>query len=313
MSNNEQRFTRLLEKYRSNTLSHQEYQEFLELAGIPGASDTIDKMSEEDWKESKAILRRAGIRADQPPKRRLPVARLLWGSAAAAAILITAFLFWPQSRLAEPLTYQTGYGETRTILLPDSSSVLLNANSRLVWDTGWKKKGKRDLTLDGEAFFDVKKVNGMEFVVQSDHIKVKVLGTTFNFRSRRGLAHVFLESGKVDLEIPELQEQSVALTPGNAVLYDSEKKDLRIETSSSLNQSASWVEGMLEFENTSLGNILDHLEGLYGKKFKAEDKAILERRMDLSLPYSNWDLIRKVLEISLDVKFTENQDTIVVH
>ncbi len=313
MNNNEQRFTRLLEKYRNNTLSHQEYQEFLKLAGIPGAPDTIDKMSEEDWKESKTILRRAGIRADQPQKRRLPVARLLWGSAAAAAILIAAFLFWPQNRLTEPLTYQTGYGETRTILLPDSSSVLLNANSRLVWDSGWKKKGKRDLTLDGEAFFDVKKVNGMEFVVQSDHIKVKVLGTTFNFRSRRGLSHVFLESGKVDLEIPELQEQSVALTPGNAVLYDSEKKDLRIETSSSLNQSASWVEGMLEFENTSLGNILDHLEGLYGKKFKAEDKAILERRMDLSLPYSNWDLIRKVLEISLDVKFTESQDTIVVH
>lgn len=312
MSNND-RFMRLLEKYRNNTLSPQEYREFLELVGDPAAFEVIDRISGEDWKESKNILQRMETAPVQPRERRLPVLRILWGVAASVAILVAAFLFRPGSPLTEPLAYETGYGETRTILLPDSSTVLLNANSRLVWDTDWKKEHRRNVTLEGEAFFEVKKANGMEFVVQSDHIKVKVLGTAFNFRSRNGLSHVFLESGKVDLEIPELQEEPVAMTPGNAIQYDSEKKDLRIESSSSLNRSASWVEGMLAFENASLGDILEHLEELYGKKFTAENKTILDKRMDLSLPYSNWDLIRKALEISMDVKFTESRDSIIVH
>jgi len=309
---NHNRIAQLLEKYRDNTLSPEEYRELLELIGDPGAFDLIDQLSKEDWKESESILQRIPASREEPVRRRLPVVRLFLAGAASVALLVVAFLFRPANRASELLTYRTGYGETRTVVLPDSSRVLLNANSRLVWDTGWQEKKKRELTLDGEGYFEVRKTEGMEFVVQSDHMKVRVLGTIFNFRSRKGSAQVFLESGKVDLEIPQLQQQPVALTPGNAVLYDSGKKDLRIEAASSLHRSASWVEGMLEFENASLGGILDHLEELYGKKFRADDPSILEKRLDLSLPYSDWDLIRKALELSLHVKFTEKQDTIFV-
>ncbi len=310
--NHNDRLTRLLEKYRNNTLSPREYQEFLELLGDSDAFDLIDGFSKEDWKESESILLRSREDRQEPVRRRLPVALLLRAGAASVALLIVAFLLWPENKAPALLTYQTGFGETRTVLLPDSSRVLLNANSRLVWDTGWQKKKKRALTLEGEGYFEVRKTDGMEFVVQSDHMNVRVLGTTFNFRSRKGSAQVFLESGKVNLEIPQLQEQPVVLAPGNAVVYDSREKDLRIEPASSLHQSASWVEGMLEFENASLGGILNHLEDLYGKKFRAGNPAILDKRLDLSLPYSDWDLIRKALELSLDVKFTEKQDTIIV-
>ncbi len=312
MSNSEERFIQLLDKYRNNTLSFREYQEFLELAGDPALQAIIDRQAGDDWKASEEIIRR--MPAGNVQRRPVRIIRLLAASAASIALLVAALLFWPaQSPVSESLTYQTGYGETRSILLPDSSTVLLNANTRLVWNTGWEKKGRRDMTLEGEAFFEVKKVNGMEFVVESDNVKVKVLGTVFNFRSRRGLAHVFLESGKVNLEVPALGRPEVPMMPGDAIHYDNEKKDLVIETASSLDRSASWVEGMLEFQDESLGTILDHLEELYGKKFKAENKALLEKRMDLSLPYSNWELIRKALELSLHVKFTEKQDTLFVN
>ncbi len=312
MVSNNNRIAQLLEKYRDNTLSPEEYREFLELIGDPDAFGLIDRFAKEDWQESEGILHRTPAGREQQVRRRIPVTRLFWAGAASVALLVAAFLFRSANRVSEPLAYQTGYGETRTILLPDSSTVLLNANSRLVWDTDWQKKKKRELKLEGEGYFEVRRADGMEFVVESDHMKVRVLGTTFNFRSRRGSSHVFLESGKVNLEIPQLQEQPVALTPGNAVLYDSEKKDLRMEAASSLHRSASWVEGMLEFENVELGSILDHMEELYGKKFRAEDPSILKKRLDLSLPYSDWNLIRKVLELSLHVKFTEKQDTIFV-
>jgi transmembrane sensor len=313
VSNND-RIKRLLEKYQTNTLSAEEYQEFLALMAAPGALDTVDELSKEDWKESKRLLRQIETEAapDQPVRRPLPAARLMWSVAASVALLITAFLLWPESHTAKAITYKTGYGETRTILLPDSSSVLLNANSRIVWDSDWKKKKKRTLLLDGEAFFNVKKKDKIAFVVQANPMKVSVLGTTFNLRSRKGHSSIFLQSGKVNLEIPELKQKTLAMTPGNAVVYNSSKRDLRIEPLSSLNKSASWVDGMLEFENAPVGEVLEHLEGLYGKKFVPEDNAILKKRMDLSLPYSNWNLIRNALEISLGVKFTERRDTILV-
>lgn len=303
----------MLSKYRNNTLSPEEYREFLELMGSSEAELAVDRLSEEDWKESEGILLRSNIGRLHRKRRSLPAVRLLSGIAAAVALVVA--IFWMQSGIRTPelISYRTDYGETRTIVLPDSSRVLLNSNSRLVWDAGWRKMKKREVTLEGEGYFEVEKVEGIEFVVQSSHLKVKVLGTVFNFRDRGKTAHVFLESGKVDLEIPGLREHPLTMTPGNAVSYDSEKKDLRVDAASTLHRSASWVEGMLAFENVPLGEILDHLEGLYGKKFRIEDSALVEKRMDVSLPYSNWDLIRKVLEISLDVKFTEGRDSIVVH
>ena len=110
-----------------------------------------------------------------------------WGMGLAASVLF--FLcFYHYKNISQPeqklLSFQTTYGETKRILLPDSSTVLLNANSSISWSTQWKQVGKREVNLKGEAFFDVRKMNGMQFVVQSGGMKVKVLGTVFNVRNR---------------------------------------------------------------------------------------------------------------------------------
>jgi transmembrane sensor len=310
----DQRLTQLLIKYRNNDLSPSEYEEFLLLIGGPESEPIIDAMAERDWQESGEFLREMEVNNERGSRKSYKVIR--WGlmMAASVTLIISLFNYWPlRHQEAESVTHQTGYGETKSIILPDSSKVLLNANTRLSWDNNWKGNGIRRVKLEGEAFFEVKKVNGIEFVVQSGDVKVKVLGTVFNVRNRRGLTDVFLESGKVKLELDNPEKKTVTMEPGNSVHYDDRHMDLVVKESTTLIRNASWVEGMLDFQNESLVDILGHFEELYGKKFQVENKALLSKRMDLSLPYANWELIRKALEISLDVEFEEHENTVIVN
>jgi transmembrane sensor len=311
--NRDQRLTQLLIKYRNNNLSPSEYEEFLLLIGDPESEDIIDAMADQDWKESGEILQGLEIRDANRGRKSYKVVR--WGLMMTASItlVISLFNYWPFDRdEVHFITYQTSYGETKSVTLPDSSKALLNANTRLSWDNDWKRRGIRQVELEGEAFFEVKKVNGAEFVVKSDDVKVRVLGTAFNVRNRRGATDVFLESGKVKLEIDNIKQKTVPMEPGNLVHYDDKRMELVVTESTTLMRNASWVEGMLDFQNEPLSDILGRFEELYGKKFHIQNKALMRKRMDLSLPYANWELIRKALEISLDIEFQERENIVIV-
>ena len=107
-------------------------------------------------------------------------------------LLIGALIFW---RLKAPgrYTVNTDYGKISRLVVPDSSVVVLNANSTIKYEKKWDKNAPRELWLNGEAFFDVKhldndhKIENYErFIVHTNNTTVEVLGTSFDIRERRG-------------------------------------------------------------------------------------------------------------------------------
>ncbi|WP_256003997.1 FecR family protein [Pedobacter deserti] len=80
-------------------------------------------------------------------------------------------------------TLSTEKGQTYRLRLPDGSNVWLNAASSITYTAGLVESGKRRVTLEGEAFFDVAKDKAHPFVVQSNGHQVEVLGTRFNINS----------------------------------------------------------------------------------------------------------------------------------
>lgn len=86
---------------------------------------------------------------------------------------------------AEPNVLATANGETYRVRLPDGSMVWLNASSSITYTTNLLEAGKRKVTLDGEAFFDIRKDKDHPFVVYSRGQQVEVLGTQFNINSYR--------------------------------------------------------------------------------------------------------------------------------
>lgn len=156
-----QLYNQLLEKYRSNHLSEEEFQRFISLINKHGleGKETLDSLAKKDWGPSKGLLKQ--IEKEEKRLKRRAMKRIwVWSSAAAIALLCVTWVFWPK-QVSENIVYKTGYGETQNIELPDGSMVLLNANSRLTWESNWKNTMERQTTLDGEAFFDVAKVENM--------------------------------------------------------------------------------------------------------------------------------------------------------
>lgn len=305
-------FEYLAKKYRSNDLTPEEFEEFIRLLSEEGdVAEGLDRISQEDWKESKKVLENIRI-AQHRQNRRKNFRRWTWSSAAAVVLLLgCVWLFWPQD-IPENIFFHTGYGETKNIELPDGSKVLLNANSKIIWNGAWEKEGLRSVVLEGEAFFDVVKIDAVHFEVNTSDLKVDVKGTEFNVRKRDGETDVFLHSGKVLLEVLGEASQILEMDPGDFVKFDQQEKVLISSTQNVLQQKASWVDGMLDFQDEKMSEILREFENLYGKTFRVEEDKLLERRLDLSLPYADWDLIQKALEIALGVKFTVMEEAIIV-
>lgn len=112
--------------------------------------------------------------------------RILWYHRVAswAAVFLLCLAGWGIYEYVIPPREQTyaAYAEVRTILLPDSTEVTLNRYSTLTCPVRFKGKN-RNVSLSGEAYFEVHKDVRHPFIVQADEVEVKVLGTHFNLEA----------------------------------------------------------------------------------------------------------------------------------
>ncbi|MGD1895272.1 MAG: FecR family protein [Cyclobacteriaceae bacterium] len=113
------------------------------------------------------------------------IRQLIWYRAAVVSgLVLTAALVWFLLKADSLTEYATDYGEIRTLTLPDSSRVTLNANSAIHYAAKWDVDVAREVWLDGEAYFSVTHTqNDQPFIVHvTDGLRVNVLGTEFNVK-----------------------------------------------------------------------------------------------------------------------------------
>ena len=161
----------------------------------------------------------------------------------------------------------TNFGEQQTTILPDGTKVSLNANSTLKFD----KREPRSVSLAGEAFFEVQKkpATNAVFEVHTSDLSVLVLGTSFNVNTRNERTQVFLEEGKVKLNVKDLEQPSIEMDPGDLVAYSKKLNRLQ-ENKKGISglEVASWKSGILQFNDTPLLTALLEIEHVYGIHFE---------------------------------------------
>jgi ferric-dicitrate binding protein FerR (iron transport regulator) len=236
-------------------------------------------------------------------------------SLTAFILIVGGYLFFRET----PNTrYTTGFGQTKTISLPDGSMVKLNANSSLIVAAeGWKNEGEREIWLEGEAFFEVEKRNTSEglpakFQVHSGKVTVEVLGTKFNVNSRHQQTKVVLSSGKVKLNIEkETEKQEVLMEPGELVEVDELNKAVEKRMVDPVHFT-SWTENKLIFENTPLSQIRKLLEDNYGLKWNIENSDLLSKEFTGTAPADEIDILLEKLSLvyNLNLKKVANEVTI---
>lgn len=164
-------------------------------------------------------------------------------------------------------------GQKITTMLPDGTTVTLNADSRLIVPAHFKEN-IREVNLQGEAYFDVARDETRPFVITTDNIKVEVLGTSFNVKSygEGSLGSVAVASGKVAVSKVGSLHEKVDLKPGEKVNF--QPKGLSEKIPFNWEEEFGWKENILLFKGEDLNEILETLRKWYGVKFHIETTRI---------------------------------------
>ncbi|OQP46108.1 hypothetical protein A4H97_31535 [Niastella yeongjuensis] len=211
--------------------------------------------------------------------------------AAAAIIFLTSIGVWQYIRTTGKLVMQTAFGETRQEVLPDGSQVMLNANTSLNYRK-WKEGADREVWVNGEAFFHVKKTaQKTKFIVHTGHFDVVVTGTQFNVINRNSRNNVLLTEGSVTIQG---EGQEVHLQPGEFVEFNNtgiQKKDVNNAP------VLAWTEHKFIFEKTPMKEVADLVADLYGIKVTLANEAAATDSLSGIIPNDNLDEFVQLLTL----------------
>ncbi|MEM9674233.1 MAG: FecR domain-containing protein [Bacteroidota bacterium] len=299
MSQNPQQ---LLQKYFARQCSRAELEELLDYLQAHPEAKEYEEVIQQIWQELRGTQPLSSQQSEalyQQISARLPLRRtvLTWKIAASVAgILISSVLvyyFWANSTVIQT----AGFGETRTIVLPDQSTVVLNGNSSVRYNRQWQADSPRKIWLEGEAYFSVQHLaNDQSFTVFTDNLTVEVLGTEFNVQSRRGTTQVTLDVGKVKLNALGDSPGEIAdviLQPGDQAILT---KDLSFSlTKVATAPVTAWRNNELVFNETPLEIVAQTIEDLYGIPVIIQSDSIRQLKLTGTLPNNDIDTLLALL------------------
>lgn len=331
------RIKKLYQKYIDRTCSDAELEELFNLLKEADQFSIVRTVLRENWDNEEkleelfaldwnAFLSRTGQDATTPVRHINRKRNWMVPMSMAAGVMLglgVVAWFWMTREVV--VLYETGYGEVREIVLNDGSEVRLNANSKMYWDDNWQRRGDRNVRMEGEVFFDVAHRDGHLFFVETNDLTVHVTGTTFNVNHRRGETDVFLESGKISLQLHPsfndssskslhniLKDSTVEMIPGDQLKYSSMTEEIEQRNNRTIQQAASWKTGELIYKDVPLNKVLQELSDVYGKNFVVEDSALFEKIVDVGLPYSDWETVKKLMKFTINAEVMESENEVII-
>ena len=157
------------------------------------------------------------------------------------------------------------FGKRSYIMLSEGTKVWLNSGSKLVFPPVFKGK-IREVTLEGEAFFDVAKNAEKPFFVKTGAFKMKVYGTKFNVQaySQDEDYSIVLVEGKVGMKANEgLQSQEVVLVPNQKATISKGNNKFEISNVENMEVYTAWIDGYLTFTNEEVSVLLKRVSRYY--------------------------------------------------
>lgn len=175
------------------------------------------------------------------------------------------FIHQTKVQSEQRIAISTGRGEQSTVTLPDGTVVRLNSFSELSYFPGAIQQKERRISFHGEAFFEVAHDEEHPFIIDADRMKVSVLGTKFNLKSRTEESHnsLLLLEGLVALE-SELTGEIIELSPGEEAIMDKESMTFTISRKKDFSSALGWQDKELIVKNITLSELFTLLEKTYG-------------------------------------------------
>lgn len=322
-------FQDLLEKFSRGACSPEEEQLIMDWYHNIGHSESTQLDVEEKGRVEQRLW--AGLRPDPQPKRRwLPL--LTRAAAITFPLLAVAFFYFNQQVItgyilpgraeALPSTpseehFRNSGTTAQRLALPDGSEVTLHPSSEIFLSPDFGES-TRELRLTGEAFFDVKRDPHKPFVVYSNEVTTRVLGTSFNIKAyaRDKEITVAVRTGRVSVYTGKdrsrgvndirRDDREVILTPNQQMVYRREKAEV-------LKQLVEEPEIILpetdlfhmQFENAEVASIFEVLEENYGISIRFDKDKLSQCRLTTTMSdeglYERIEIICKAIGASYSI------------
>lgn len=200
--------------------------------------------------------------------------------------------------------------EPLELLLSDGSVVYLNANSKLEYPEKFLEDG-RNVTLSGEAFFEVERDTTTQFQIKADGSLVTVLGTSFNVKTGKELVEVTVETGRVALESAKKPDQRIELIAGEKGVY--QKAQQQVAPSISMDADhLFWKNRKLNFNETSLAEVVADLNENYGTELSLSSPEMNGCKVSATFEDQDVDEVLEVLISTFDLKLDTIENRLVL-
>jgi len=266
-----------------------------------------DLKKEEAWKYIQDVIEQSS-KIKNPNKTKYFTSFIMYAVKAAAVILILigGYAAYRQFGLVEKQVKSvtawnikaTLPGEKSIITLRDNSKITLNAGSTLRYPVNFDGS-KREVFLEGEAFFEIQRDTSKPFIVHSGKLSVSVLGTVFNVNAFPGEKNIIISliSGSVKVSKAELNknEEIVVLKPNQQVSFD-KNKEISSFDGFDVQETTGWKDNVLIFKKELFSNVLTKLERTFGIKFELSDKSFGSKKITANFKNETFWTISETLK-----------------
>lgn len=280
-------------------------------------SDTFEVDTEAALSKINTRINSAEIKQEEASNKQL----YAWMSIAASLLIVIGSYFIfnlsgsslnDHQTVANAPQIKTITAIAQTVSLTDGSSIKLHKNSSLSYPETFESTS-REVTLDGEAYFKIKKTENQPFIVHTEHVDIKVLGTSFYVKAVKGKSkvEVSVESGKVLLIGKSDVSSTLLLTTDEKGVFDN--GSLTFNKSTINPNDLFWNTKILKFNRISLSDVALTINEHYNDSIIV-DKALQNCPLPLTATFKNKSAleIAYIIAATHDLDIEENQDKILI-
>lgn len=200
-------------------------------------------------------------------------------------------------------------GQISRLELPDGTKVWLKTGGTISYNNDFSY-ANRNITLIGEAYFDVAKNEALPLVVNCNGLEIKALGTKFNAAAypQDSAINVVLEEGLLALSIPGAESFQYRLRPGELGRFKKETRVLKVNRVNTHNYTA-WRKGIISINDQTLEKVAERLEKRYNQEFEV-DEEVKTLRYTFTIKSESLDQIISLMERITPVKAIHIEDVI---
>jgi transmembrane sensor len=243
------------------------------------------------------------------------------------------------AQAAQKSQVNTRKGSKSHIVLPDGTSVWLNGDSKISYPASFQGE-IREVSLTGEAFFDVAANPHKPFIIHTGSMDVKVLGTVFNVRSYPGemTTETSLLHGLIEVTLNGKEKKKIILKPNEKITVlnsdesyqktslngskkaTQEEEDIPLLTitkmhfsaKDSTNPETSWVHNKLSFDNEKMDRVFSKIEQWYNIEIKVEDENMQLKHFTATFENKSLKDVMEALALALNFTYAEKNGKITI-